>query len=74
MVKKQRLPKPYQALKKGDKILFIFGPEGGISPKEIALFEGAGAIKVGLGPRIMRTETAPLYALSAVSYALELNA
>ncbi|MCK1160491.1 16S rRNA (uracil(1498)-N(3))-methyltransferase [Streptococcus uberis] len=71
---KAALAKALSSLKKGDKILFIFGPEGGISPKEIALFEGAGAIRVGLGPRIMRTETAPLYALSAVSYALELNA
>ncbi|MBF7094349.1 16S rRNA (uracil(1498)-N(3))-methyltransferase [Streptococcus sp. HF-1907] len=57
----------------GQKVLFIFGPEGGISPAEIEIFEAAGALKVGLGPRIMRTETAPLYALSAVSYALELN-
>lgn len=55
-----------------EKLLFIFGPEGGISPEEIKAFEARGAIKVGLGPRIMRTETAPLYALSAVSYALEL--
>ncbi|HFE9458244.1 TPA: 16S rRNA (uracil(1498)-N(3))-methyltransferase, partial [Streptococcus agalactiae] len=31
-----------------------------------------GAIKVGLGPRIMRTETAPLYALSVISYSAEL--
>ncbi|MDQ0222867.1 16S rRNA (uracil(1498)-N(3))-methyltransferase [Streptococcus moroccensis] len=56
----------------GQKLLFVFGPEGGISPQEIESFEAAGGIKVGLGPRIMRTETAPLYALSAVSYALEL--
>lgn len=56
----------------GQKLLFVFGPEGGISPQEIEAFEAAGGIKVGLGPRIMRTETAPLYALSAVSYALEL--
>lgn len=60
-------------VKPGAKLLFIFGPEGGISPAEITQFEAAGAIKVGLGPRIMRTETAPLYALSAISYALELQ-
>ena len=57
----------------GQKILFIFGPEGGISPSEIDAFEEAGGLKIGLGPRIKRTETAPLYALSSVSYALELN-
>lgn len=57
----------------GQKLLFIFGPEGGISPSEIDAFEDAGGVKIGLGPRIMRTETAPLYTLSSVSYALELN-
>lgn len=60
-------------VKPGAKLLFIFGPEGGISPAEITQFEAASAIKVGLGPRIMRAETAPLYALSALSYALELQ-
>lgn len=57
----------------GEKLLFIFGPEGGITDKEIETFTQAGAICVGLGPRIMRAETAPMYALSAVSYALELS-
>lgn len=66
------LARELATVKLGDKILFIFGPEGGISPKEIETFEQAGGIKVGLGPRIMRTETAPLYALSAVSYATEM--
>ena len=55
------------------KVLLIFGPEGGISPKEISLFESGGAKKVGLGPRILRAETAPLYALSAISALLELQ-
>ncbi|PCS00194.1 16S rRNA (uracil(1498)-N(3))-methyltransferase [Lactococcus fujiensis] len=51
----------------GQKFLIIFGPEGGISADEIKHFENLGAIKIGLGPRIMRAETAPLYALSAIS-------
>lgn len=68
------LAREVKEVKPGAKILFIFGPEGGISPAEITQFEAAGAIKVGLGPRIMRAETAPLYALSALSYALELQA
>ena len=57
----------------GDKLLFIFGPEGGTTHKEIDDFTQAGAVCTGLGPRIMRAETAPMYALSAVSYALELS-
>ena len=57
----------------GAKILFIFGPEGGLSPDEIAAFGQAGAVSSGLGPRILRAETAPLYALTAVSVMLELE-
>ncbi|MCS5349223.1 16S rRNA (uracil(1498)-N(3))-methyltransferase [Staphylococcus aureus] len=54
-----------------DKVLMIFGPEGGLSEKEITTFNNSSTI-VGLGPRILRAETAPLYALSAISYEKEL--
>ncbi|MDU7944197.1 MAG: RsmE family RNA methyltransferase, partial [Streptococcus salivarius] len=57
----------------GRKIVLIIGPEGGFSPTDIDAFEKAGGLKICFGPCIMRTETAPLYALSSVSYALELN-
>jgi 16S rRNA (uracil1498-N3)-methyltransferase len=57
----------------GQKILVIFGPEGGISPEEIETFTALGAVKIGLGPRIMRAETAPLYVLSAISFYMELS-
>ena len=70
---KSALAQTLAEVKSGENILFIFGPEGGISPAEIEKFEQEGASLVGLGPRIMRAETAPLYALSAISYALELN-
>ena len=60
-------------LESGAKVLFIFGPEGGLSPEEIAVFGQAGAVSAGLGPRILRAETAPLYALTAVSVLLELS-
>ena len=53
-------------------LLFIFGPEGGLSPAEIESFTAKGAVLAGLGPRILRAETAPLYALSAVSVVTEL--
>ena len=56
----------------GAKVLFIFGPEGGLSPDEIATFRQTGAVLAGLGPRILRAETAPLYALTAVSVLTEL--
>lgn len=56
----------------GQSILFVFGPEGGLADKEIEKLTSAGFVACGLGPRILRTETAPLYALSAVSYHVEL--
>lgn len=56
----------------GESILIIFGPEGGFSPTEIKKFQEFGGIICGLGPRILRAETAPLYALSAISYEFEL--
>lgn len=69
---KMLLVKNLEKMHGGERILFIFGPEGGISLSEIKKFEEAGGVCIGLGPRIMRAETAPLYALSAVSYALEM--
>lgn len=52
-------------------ILIIFGPEGGISEAEVSRLKETGALFTSLGPRILRTETAPLYALSAMSYEFE---
>ena len=53
------------------RILCIFGPEGGISRKESEAMLNANAQTMSLGPRILRAETAPLYALSAISYEFE---
>lgn len=58
-------------LQPNNKVLLLVGPEGGFSEEEVALFETHTSI-VGLGPRILRAETAPLYALSAISYEIEL--
>ncbi|PLS15181.1 16S rRNA (uracil(1498)-N(3))-methyltransferase [Bacillus sp. M6-12] len=57
----------------GQSILFVFGPEGGLASGEVDQLIQAGFSPCGLGPRILRTETAPLYALAAVSYQLELT-
>ena len=66
------LSKALQEMPKGSRVLAIFGPEGGLSPKEISAFEEMNAVICGLGPRILRTETAPLYLLSAASYQWEM--
>jgi 16S rRNA (uracil1498-N3)-methyltransferase len=47
--------------------LFV-GPEGGYSPAEIRLILDAGACAASLGPTILRTETAALFAMSALAY------
>ncbi|GAE26953.1 ribosomal RNA small subunit methyltransferase E [Halalkalibacter wakoensis JCM 9140] len=56
----------------GQNILIVIGPEGGITEDEVASLTEHGAILCGFGPRILRTETAALYALAAISYHFEL--
>ena len=53
------------------RIIVLIGPEGGIDEEEINLLKNW--IPVSLGPRILRTEVAPLYLLSAISYERELG-
>lgn len=50
----------------------IVGAEGGFSEREAAAITAEGAKCVTLGPRILRCETAPDYALSVISCFLEL--
>lgn len=57
--------------KKFKNILILIGPEGGISEKEAICLNESNFIPVSLGPRILRTEVAPTYVLSAISYELE---
>jgi len=40
------------------EILLIVGPEGGISPSEVAAFEAAGATTALLGPHVLRSSSA----------------
>lgn len=47
-------------------ISLVIGPEGGIAPEELQALTDAGAVAVTLGPRILRTETAPIAALAVV--------
>lgn len=51
---------------KPEKLSLFIGPEGGIAPEEIEKLTAAGAKTATLGPRILRCETAPLAALTAV--------
>ena len=60
------------SLQKGDSIAFYFGPEGGFDLQEIEYLNSQEIHSCALGPRILRAETAPMYALAAVSYHFEL--
>ena len=55
-----------------DDVAVIVGAEGGFSEKEAEAITASGAVCVNLGPRILRCETAPDYALSVISCFLEL--
>jgi 16S rRNA (uracil1498-N3)-methyltransferase len=46
-------------------LTLLVGPEGGLAPEERTMVGRAGFAAVCLGPRILRTETAPLAALAA---------
>ncbi|MFV8818824.1 16S rRNA (uracil(1498)-N(3))-methyltransferase [Haliea sp. E17] len=44
----------------------LIGPEGGLSGAEIQAAEAAGFHSLALGPRVLRTETAPLAAIAVL--------
>ncbi|HEX9103081.1 MAG TPA: 16S rRNA (uracil(1498)-N(3))-methyltransferase [Polyangia bacterium] len=52
------------------QIVIAIGPEGGFTVEEVEAARAAGFAPVGLGPRILRTETAALVVLSILGYAL----
>ncbi len=49
-------------------LALLVGPEGGLTNEEIALAQQHGFAPLRLGGRVLRTETAPLAALSIVQY------
>ena len=51
-------------------VALLIGPEGGLTEEEVDEAEAAGFIPAGLGPRILRTETAGLAALSIIQFEL----
>jgi len=58
-----------KARDKSDIAVFI-GPEGGFSAEEADMARSKGVLPVSLGPRIMRTETAGLAAITMIMYEL----
>ena len=48
------------------KVTLLVGPEGGLAPEERQRAERRGFVAVRFGPRVLRTETAPLAAIAAM--------
>ena len=55
----RELPRP-------EKVTLLVGPEGGLTERERLRAERAGYVPVRFGPRVLRTETAPLAAIAAI--------
>ena len=63
-----RRNKDSQAETTGNKIVLMLGPEGGFTDQEIAKARNCGFSVVGLGPRILRAETAAVVACTLTQY------
>jgi len=55
---------PLTSHPKPGTLAFLIGPEGGLSDNEVAQAAQAGYLPARLGPRVLRTETAPVVALA----------
>jgi 16S rRNA (uracil1498-N3)-methyltransferase len=53
-----------------NKVRLLIGPEGGLSDEEIAMTETEHFTDILLGPRVLRTETASLAAITALQVKL----
>lgn len=59
-----------ETIKLGQSVAIFIGPEGGFSEEEIAMVKDKMQL-ISLGKRILRTETAAIFALAVVGYQLE---
>ena len=55
------------------EVIAVFGSEGGLSEQEVDFLTENKFDVIGLGKRILRAETAPLYFVSCVAYFSEFN-
>ncbi|MBI4682302.1 MAG: 16S rRNA (uracil(1498)-N(3))-methyltransferase [Nitrospirae bacterium] len=68
--KERNLKQALKGFQNIKQITLLVGPEGGFSKEEITAAVEKGFIEVSLGPRILRTETAPITAISIIQYEL----
>ena len=65
---KSSVKKVLQENSKCDTIMIVVGPEGGFTKDEEEQMIDNGFLRVSLGKRVLRTETAALVALSMINY------
>lgn len=59
---------PLEAMTAPGTVALLIGPEGGLTAAEVAAAQDAGFRPVAFGPRVMRTETAPVAACAILQY------
>lgn len=59
---------PLEGSKPPQSVALLIGPEGGLTENEVKQALDSGFKALQLGPRVLRTETAPLAALSILQY------
>lgn len=64
LVLHHRTSQQLQAMRKPSTAAILIGPEGGLSSNEIQLSEQQGFSSLAMGPRVLRTETAPIAILA----------
>jgi 16S rRNA (uracil1498-N3)-methyltransferase len=57
---------PMKRIERASEVVLLVGAEGGLAPSEYEAAEASGFDAVSLGPRILRTETAPVAALAVL--------
>jgi 16S rRNA (uracil1498-N3)-methyltransferase len=68
LVLHHREARPLSSLRRPNSLALLIGPEGGLSRPEIDDALRAGFIALSMGPRVLRTETAPLAALAVIQH------
>lgn len=63
-----RAPHALGSFQQPASVSLLIGPEGGLSDDEVELAKQAGFLPIALGPRVLRTETAPVAALTLLQY------
>ena len=64
--RRRRLGALAPALGEAADVTVASGPEGGLAPDELERLARAGFTSVGLGPRVLRAETAPVIAVALI--------